>query len=159
MPGVTLPSCGDIPVSSGPAADLVSLQISAPGSAGYGAEVAVQVSVVVHADGGRIITDPSRSLVLVTLGDQVVGRVAEPEPGLPVPLPLTAGTVRPAQVVPGSVRLAGCPTGPTGERTPLPPGRYGLVAVLGYGQDRLYAQAGSGGRFLLVSDPAWVTAT
>ena len=81
MPSVTVPSCGDIAVSSGPAADLATLQISAPGSAGSGAEVAVEVSVVVHADGGRIITDPSRSLVLVTLGDQVVGRVAEPDPG------------------------------------------------------------------------------
>jgi hypothetical protein len=152
--------CGDVPVSSGPASDLATLQVSAPATASSGTLVAIQVSVAVHADGGRVITEPSRSLILVTRGDQVVGRVAEPERGLPVPLPLRAGTVRPAQVVPSSARLSGCPSGPSGERAPLPPGSYGIVAVLGYGQDRLnLAQRGSGREFVLVSEPAPITVT
>src|SRR4051812_40685585 len=151
--------CGSIPTSSGPAGDLATLQVSAPESGLSGGVIAVLVSVVVQADGPRVVTDPTRSLLLLTLGDQVVGRAADPAAGLPVPLPLRAGTVRPAQAVPGSMVLAGCPTGPAGERAPLPPGSYGVVAVLGYGQDQLNGTpaGGPGGQFQLVSQPVWIT--
>ena len=151
------PACGTVPPSSGPASAVSTLRVSAPVSAAAGTEVPVQVSVVVRTDGGRILTDASRSQLLVTKDGTVVGRARATGSALLVPLQLTAGAVRPAQVVPGSVRLSACASGAS-TGSDLPPGQYGIVAVLGYGQDPFNAAPeGSAGAFALVSDPAPLT--
>jgi hypothetical protein len=150
--------CGPIPASSGPASAVAALRVSAPVSAATGTDVPVQVSVVVRAEGGRILTDASRSELLVTKDGAVVGRTASTGSALLVPVQLSAGAVRPAQVVPASVHLRGCSSGDSGPGSALPPGQYGIVAVLGYGQDPLNAAPeGSAGAFALVSDPSPVT--
>jgi hypothetical protein len=146
--------CRAVPVSTGPATDLVVLQVDAPASATSGAEVPVRVSLHVRRDGPRIVTTTARSEILVVHDGQVVAGSGTSDGRLAVPLPLRAGAVRPGQVLPGTVRLAGCATGAGGSAEPLPPGRYGIVAVLAYGEDALNTSAGgAGGRFQLVSRP------
>jgi hypothetical protein len=165
-------SCRPVPVSTGPAADLVVVEASAPASAPSGATVPVRVSLHVRRDGPRIVTTTARSQLLVVRDGQVVGTSPPPASRLSVPLPLRAGAVRPGQVVPETVRLSGCATSAGGSVQPLPPGRYGIVAVLAYGQDALSSSAdggvgaraagpgaGSSRRFHLVSRPAPIDVT
>jgi hypothetical protein len=146
--------CRQLPVSTGPASGVAELRVAVPATATSGSEVPAQVSLHVRNDGGRIVAAAARSELLVVRGHDVVA-VAASRSTLEVPLQLRAGAVRRAQVVPATVRLVGC--APGGAR-PLPPGRYGVVAVLAYGQDPLNAAAGGGGRqSQLVSAPASLT--
>jgi hypothetical protein len=168
--GQGLPSCGDVPSSSGPAANLAKLSLKAPETAASGATVPVTVTVQVLSDGIRIITTAAASDVLIVQDGRVVGRSAALRPHLAVPMQLRRGADRPAQVVPDTVRLAGCPAGSGADdakRPALPTGRYSLVAVLGYGTDSLNnavdgptaSSSGMAGQrgFTLVSDPVPVT--
>jgi hypothetical protein len=146
--------CRRPPVSTGPASNVAELRATVPATAASGDEVQAQVSLHVRKDGGRIVALAARSQLLVVRGRHVV---AESAPGstLEVPLQLRAGAVRRTQVVPDTVRLVGCAPG---QSQPLPPGTYGVVAVLAYGQDPLNAAAGGGaGRFQLVSPTASLT--
>jgi hypothetical protein len=154
-------SCGLVPVSTGPAADLVVLEAQVPASAASGAEVPVEVSLHVRRDGQRIITSTARSQVLVARDGQVVARSSGSSTSRPaVPLQLRAGSVWPGQVVPRTVRLVGCTGDAPRSVTSLPPGRYAVVAVLAYGEDALNVSAsGAGGRFQVVSPPAPITVT
>ena len=147
-------SCGRVPGSTGPAARLADLRVTAPASAAAGATIAVQVVVDVHADGPRIITVPAASRLLITRGATVVG-ASEPGSGpAEVPLPLTAGTTRPAQAAPAALTLVGCAGADGSTQKPLPPGTYGVVAVVAYGQDPLQGAASGGAKqFALVSAP------
>jgi hypothetical protein len=125
--------------------------------------------VHVRRDGPRIVTTSTRSQLLVVRDGRVVGTSPPSASRLAVPLPLRAGAVRPGQVVPETVRLSGCATAAGGSAEPLPPGRYGIVAVLAYGQDALNSSAGGAvaadgasggaGRFQLVSPPAPLVVT
>lgn len=150
--------CRQLPVSSGPASSVAELRVAVPGTVPSGGEVQAQVSLHVRHDGGRIVAVAARSQLLVVRGREVVAvsaSVSASGSTLQVPLQLRAGAVRRAQVVPDTVRLVGC--APDASQ-PLPPGRYGVVAVLGYGQDPLNAAASGGAhQFRLVSAPASLT--
>ena len=74
--------------------------------------------------------------------------------------------------MPETVRLSGCATGAGGSAEPLPPGRYGIVAVLAYGQDALNSSVdggaagvvsatggGGSGQFQVVSRPVPIDVT
>jgi len=155
------PGCGSIPVSSGPASRIAELRLSAASTAAPGADVAVRSTLHVTADGARIITGPSMSKLLITQHGVVVGKSDAAQPDFAVPLALRAGAARPAQVLPTSVRMSGCP-GAAGDQTrsPLAAGEYAIVAVLGYRLDPLNSGADgpqTGGAFYLVSAPAPIT--
>ena len=133
--------------SSGPASDLVTVAVTPPASAAPGASITVVTRLEVHSDGPRIVLRPETSTLQVLRGDTVLTR-AVGGPGSAVPLQLRAGQQRPAQTVPGRIALVGC------DGTPLPPGSYGLQAVVGYGNDPLNgAEGGQAGDFSLVSVP------
>jgi hypothetical protein len=144
-----------VPSSTGPLAPLAELAISAPEAAPAGESVSVAVTIRVRATGPRMITTPATCALLVLSGERVVAR-RESSPGsAPIPLMLRAGAVAPAQAVPSTVRLSAVDAG-----APLPPGRYALVAVLGYRTDSLntgtddgFAPPSIAREFVLVSEP------
>lgn len=143
-PGATV---GPATASSGPASDLVTVAVTPPMSAAPGASITVVTQLAVRADGPRIVLRPETSGLQVLRGHTVVTR-AVGEPGSAVPLQLRAGQQRPAQTVPARIALVGC------DGTPLPPGSYGLQAVVGYGSDPMNGAAGAqAGDFTLVSVP------
>jgi hypothetical protein len=133
--------------SSGPAWDLVTVEVTPPVPAAEGASITVVTQLAVRSDGPRIVLRPDTSRLQVLRDDTVVA-VALGESGSAVPLQLRAGQRRPAQTVPGRIALVGC------DDTPLPPGSYGLQAVVGYGNDPMNgAEGGQAGGFTLVSVP------
>jgi hypothetical protein len=149
--------CGTVPVSSGPASAVARLTVSAPSTARAGSSVPVESRIEVTNDAPRIITASTGSRILIVRGGRVVG--ASTGGSAPaVPLPLRAGTTRPAQALPESVHLAGCTVDAKGAE--LPPGEYALVGVLAYGGDPMNnAQDGGAGSrsFVLVSAPVPIT--
>jgi hypothetical protein len=157
--GPTNASCESLPKSSGPAATLAELRITASGSARSGETVPVLGSVHVTAASTRVITRPSTSRLLIVRDGRVVGETRNSQPHPDVPLLMTAGAVRPAQALPAAVVMSAC-AARAGRSALLPPGQYSLVAVLGYGQDRLNPGAGdAGGSFQLVSAPRPIAVT
>jgi hypothetical protein len=79
-----------------------------------------------------------------------------------IPLPLKAGSARPAQALPSVVRLSGCPDGASGARSPLPPGKYDLIGIMGYRLDPFnsgFDGMQPGGQFEIVSQPVAITVT
>jgi hypothetical protein len=145
-------------VSTGPASDLVTVRLSAPTSARAGETITVRPTLDVQRAGPRIISQPATSRILVTKDGAVVGSTPQGQAGQGIPVILSTGAARPAQAVPTQVTLTGCSAGSGGPGDPLPPGRYGLVAVLSYGQDPLQGAAdGSGRAFQLVSEPSVLT--
>lgn len=152
-----LPSCGRVPTSTGPAARLVTLRLESSVATNAGASVPVTARIDVHHDGPRIITRPTTSRILVTQGDSIVGGSSGSREDQDIPVVLTAGASRPAQALPTHVTLSRCLPGSTATGAALPPGTYGLVAVLSYGQDPLQNAAGGGSRsFQLVSKPTTI---
>lgn len=152
-PSDRLPSAP--PASSGPASVVARLVITAPPSAAAGSRIRVRCRVEVRSDAPRIITGAAGSWLLITQGGRVVGGVG-PDADEQVPLPLRAGTSRPAQVLPETVRLVGAAESSESSEGPeLPPGDYAIVGVLAYGGDPL--GTGTGGTvarpFTLVSSP------
>jgi hypothetical protein len=155
MTTAPLPDCGPVPVSSGPASQIVELRLTAPATTAPGAQVPVTATLQITADGQRIITGASMSQLLITHGGKVVGRSDAAQADLSVPLMLRAGATRPAQVLPTSVRMNSCDSA-----TPLPAGEYAIVAVLGYRLDPFNSGVDGmhpGGPFYLVSQPAPIT--
>jgi hypothetical protein len=149
-------SCGELPSSTGPAADLAKLVLSAAASGHAGQQIAVTATVVVTADGQRVISVPNGSELLIILDGKVVGKTDQGGHGSEIPLILKAGTTRPGQALPQSVQLSGCPTGAQTARSPLPAGSYQLVGVLGYRADPFNSGVDgmqAGGLFQLVSEP------
>jgi hypothetical protein len=145
-------SCGEVPTSTGPAADLVRVRLEAPGTAAAGATIPVAGTIDVLRGGPRIITRPASSKVLVTQGGSVVG-VSRSQDTHDIPVVLTAGGSRPAQALPAQVSLTRCTSGGAETGEALVAGTYGLVAVVSYGQDPLQGAAGGAGRtFQLVSE-------
>lgn len=139
--------------STGPAADAVTVRLTAPASVPAGGSATATTMLDVRADGPRIVLHPAAS-ALVVVRDGTVVAAARSDDVADVPFPLRRATTRPAQVMPASVRMLGC------DGTPLPPGRYELRAVVGYGGDPLNAGAGgASGAFQLVSTPVPVTVT
>ena len=154
--------CGQVPTSTGPAADLVTLQLTAPSVGRAGTEVSVRSVIKVNADGQRIITGPGRAEVVIAQQGMVVGRSFQARPDLAIPLLLKAGSTRPAQALPSVVRLSGCPDGAGGTRSPLPPGKYELIGIMGYRLDPFnsgFDGMQAGGQFEIVSQPVQVTVT
>ena len=142
-------SCPAQPLAKGPADTLVVVAISGPTSAASGSTVTVSSQLVVLSDGSRIVLTAQGSSLEVLRGSSVVARTPTPA-GADVPLPLRAGASYPGQTLPTQVTLVGC------DGTPLPPGTYGLRAVVAYGGDPLNnanGSAGGSGRFVFVSDP------
>ncbi len=139
--------------STGPASHTVRVHVSVPTTAVAGDRLVATTTLVVAGDSPRVILQPAGSGLALLRDDAVVAWVGgEAVATSPVPMPLTAGTTRPAQVVPTSLPL----TGDDGE--PLPAGRYVVRAVVGYGGDPLNAgAAGGSGSFHLVSGPITVT--
>ena len=139
--------------STGPASRVATVQVSAPGSAPTGSRLSATATLVVTADSARVILHPATSGLALLRDDVVVAWAGgDVTNGTPVPMPLRAGTTRPAQVVPAQLALTGC------DGHALPAGSYVLRAVLGYGTDSLDAgTAGTAGTFRLVSDPVPVT--
>jgi hypothetical protein len=136
--------------STGPAKDLVTVTVAA-GTPGPGGALTATATLVVRADGPRIILGAGRAAWYVLHGNTVVA-TARGAAGADVPLPLTSGRRWPAQTLPGGIRLVGCSGGP------LAPGSYHLVAVVGYGSDPLNGNpGGQAGSFDLVSAPVTVT--
>jgi hypothetical protein len=130
---------------------VATVHVSLPSSAASGSTVTVTTTLVVGSDAARVILQPSTSGLAVLRGTTVVaweGGRGTTE----VPMPLVGGTTRSAQVVPGTLRLAGC------DGAALPPGRYTVQAVVGYGGDPLNGAAGgTAGTFQLVSAPVPLT--
>jgi hypothetical protein len=151
----TVPSCGKVPESTGPAAHLVTVRTIAPATAAAGGTIEVQAVADVSAGGRRIITVPAASRLLINRNGAIVA-MSDPAPGpAGVPLPLTAGSSRPLQAVPSRITLVGCRGADGSPGTALPPGTYDVVAVLAYGQDPLQGAAGGTvRRFSLVSSPS-----
>ncbi|MEP7092096.1 MAG: hypothetical protein ABI776_18485, partial [Nocardioidaceae bacterium] len=147
--------CGTVPTSSGPLAGAARLEVSLPGPAAAGSDLRVSATVVGREPTARLVTTAGGSALLVTDGDRVVARADGVGAGGAVPLRLTRGARRPAQLLPAAVPLVGC-----GGAGPLTPGRYAVVAVLGYRLDPLDSAVDGapttrdGGRtFVLVSQP------
>jgi hypothetical protein len=135
--------------STGPAKDLVTVGVAA-GTPGPGDRLTATATLVVRADGPRIVLRAGRATWYVLRGDTVVA-TARGAAGADVPLPLTSGRRWPAQTLPDVIRLVGCSGGA------LAPGSYHLVAVVGYGSDPLNGNpAGQAGSFDLVSAPVAV---
>jgi hypothetical protein len=132
--------CGSVPTSSGPLADLARLELTAPATASVGEVVSVSAVITANSTTPRVITTPSTSAVLVVRDHRVVSRTQASAPQ--VPLQLSTGTARPAQVIPRSVRTIGC--GGDAGTAGLTPGRYALVAVLGYQLDSVNAAPADG---------------
>jgi hypothetical protein len=150
----TARECGRTPgASTGPAAPLVTVTVTAPRTAKGGEAITVRASLVVAADAPRVVLHPATSALLLLQGATVTAWVGgDSMTDHSVPMPLTGGTTRPAQVVPTTVPLIGC------DGQPLPPGQYTLQAVVGYGGDPLNAgAAGAAGAFQLVSAPTTLT--
>jgi hypothetical protein len=159
-----LASCGTVPTSTGPAAAAATISLHSPSTAPRGSTITVTTTLQTLANQYRIITDPRTSVVLVLAGNRVVGRTGHTGRSLlTVPVPLRPAELRPLQVVPGIVRLVGCPTAGGDIGADLPAGQYAVVAVLGYTMDSLNsAESGidrtSGARpFTLVSAPVPLT--
>lgn len=151
--------CGTAPRSSGPLVPVARLTLTASRSSG---SLTVTSAYVTTTSAERVVADPATSALLVVQGGRVVAAVRGGS-GSGVPLLLAPGTKTPAQGLPRSVHLTNCATA-----APLPPGRYSLVGVLGYGVDPLNSvpdggmevvaptQAGTAG-YVLVSAPVAVT--
>ena len=162
MSATPVAGCGQVPTATGPAAELVTLQLVAPSEGQAGTEVSVRSVITVHADGQRIITGPAMAEVVIAQRGVVVGRSSEVPPNMTIPLVLKAGSTRPAQAMPGTVRLSGCPDGAGGARSPLSPGRYELIGIMGYRLDPFnsgFDGMQAGGQFEIVSQPAQITVT
>jgi hypothetical protein len=162
MSATSAAPCGQVPASTGPAADLVTLQLTAPSVGRAGTDISVRSVIDVHADGQRIITGPGMAEVVIAQQGKVVGRSSEARPDLAIPLVLKAGSVRPAQALPSMVQLSGCPDGASGTRSPLPPGQYELIGIMGYRLDPFnsgFDGMRAGGQFEIVSQPVLVTVT
>lgn len=146
--------CAAAPVAStGPAAAVASVQLTVPRTAPSGGAVPARSTVVVHADAPRVVLLPASSGLAVLRGATLVGWTGGSGTS-PVPLPLSAGASRPAQVVPDALTLVAC------DGSPLPAGEYTVQAVVGYGSDALDAAAGGVPRiFHLVSEPVPLTVT
>jgi hypothetical protein len=115
--------------------------------------VRATATVLAGSDAGRILLLPAASGLAVLRGTEVVGWAASRGTS-PVPLPLTSGTSRPAQVVPEALTLVAC------DGSGLAPGAYTVRAVVGYGGDPLnVGAAGVLGVFHLVSAPVPLTVT
>jgi hypothetical protein len=142
--------------TTGPLATIADLLVQAPANAPAGASVRASVTVRVRSAGPRMITTPATSALLVLSGDRVMARADGATDAPAIPLIMRPGRVAPAQAVPDSVRLIAADTG-----TPLPPGEYALVAVLGYHNDPLNSAADvdrprlptAARPFVLVSEP------
>ena len=145
-------ACGQAPgPSTGPAASLVTVGVAAARTATGGEVITVTTSLVVAGDAVRVVLHPATSALLLMQDAEVAAWVGgDAMTDHSVPMPLTGGTTRPAQVVPRTLPLIGC------DGRPLPPGVYGLQAVVGYSRDPLDARAGAGA-FQLVSAPAPLT--
>jgi hypothetical protein len=156
-PVTTARECGPTPgASTGPAAPLVTVTVVAPRTAKGGEVITVTATLLVVADGPRVVLHPATSALVLRQGATVSAWVGgDSMTDHSVPMPLTGGTTRPAQVVPAALPLVGC------DGQPLPSGRYALQAVVGYGGDPLNAgaagAAGATGAFQLVSDATTVT--
>ena len=154
-----LPSCGDVPVPSGPAN--VGAQLTAPATAKAGSTVQVQVEL-------RTITGKAEPFesglpvdVLIVQHGYVVGRTDGPIAGVGIgvtvpasgTVPLIGGGARAEANLNSDLTLSGCPqtsdpSAPSpSPRRPLPPGTYQLVAGV---------QNGTG---MLVTEPATLTVT
>lgn len=140
-------TCPGRPLPPGPAGSLVVVGLTAPSTATAGGAVTVSAQLVVLSSGPRIVLTGQGSSVEILRESTVVGRAAGPA-GADVPLPLTAGASYPGQTLPTQVPLVGC------DGAPLPPGSYGLRAVVAYGGDPLNAAPGGvTGSYVLVNDP------
>lgn len=147
-------NCAGPGLSTGPAAPLVTVQVTAPATARSGASVSVQSRLLVRSDGPRVVLQPATSALVVMKDGAVVARTAGAN-GPAVPLQLRAGEQRPAQTVPDVLTLVGC------DGVRLPAGTYAVQAIVGYGEDPLNAGADGGGpgSFRLVSPSQALTIT
>jgi hypothetical protein len=147
--------CAVVPSSSGPLTPLAELVVESSGAAPSATVLRARVTVRVGTTGPRMITTPATSALLVVSGDRIVARRNGAAGSRSIPLILRAGAVVPAQAVPGDVLLAAADGA-----DPLTPGRYVLVAVLGYQADSFNSRTEAAVRpptgarnFVLVSDP------
>ncbi len=139
--------------STGPAADLVRVALSAPASATAGTAVTVTTRLVMLGDGPRFVFRPETSRLELSRAGVLVARTPA-APGTAVPLQPRGGQERTAQTLPTTITLVEC------EGSPVPPGRYDLRAVVGYGDDALNgAPGGRAGGFTLVSAAVPLTVT
>lgn len=157
----SVPTCGKVPTSTGPLADVARVSVGALGPARAGEEVSVRVTLEARSDTQRVILTSASSALLLVNGDDVVARTEGDRTAGQIPLRLVAGRTWPAQAVPASIRLESCRGG-----RPLPAGQYAVVAVLGYEPDSLNTAADgaaarpTGSRSLqLVSAPQPITIT
>ncbi len=121
--------------STGPAADLVRVALSAPASATAGTAVTVTSRLVMLGDGPRFVFRPETSRLELSRAGVLVARTPA-APGTAVPLQPRGGQERTAQTLPTTITLVEC------EGSPVPPGRYDLRAVVGYGDDALNGAPG-----------------
>ncbi|HEX8497879.1 MAG TPA: hypothetical protein VF661_11855 [Actinomycetales bacterium] len=128
-----LNTCGSVPTSEGPKAELLGAKVGAPSRAASGATL--HLTVDVFSVTGRAMTmSTGYAEVLITRDGHVVGKHVggNASPG-----------VNPGRIegstsgrVPAVVALLGCPQepidlmDPIAARLPLPPGEYELVAVV-----------------------------
>ncbi len=125
-------TCGPVPVSTGPKAGRLTATLQAPASGQAGLRVDLQM-VFSSSDGRRVSVHTGSPSTLVVRDGYVIGKYPD-DAGV--------GDIGFFAVAPGglplptSFVLSGCPQGPTDpmlpdhSRSPLPPGRYDLVAVI-----------------------------
>jgi hypothetical protein len=145
--------CPRTALSSGPVTSQVVVVTTSASTAAAGSVLPVKTEIVVLSDGPRVIARPQWSALEVLAPGAVVAR-AVGSGGPDVPTPINRGTTLPAQTVPTQITLAGC------DGKPLTPGAYRLRALVGYGSDALNnAPGGSGGAFVMASEPVDLTVT
>ncbi|BEP12590.1 hypothetical protein acdb102_09010 [Acidothermaceae bacterium B102] len=159
-----LPTCGDVPASTGPSSDRIGAELIAPASAAAGSTVAVQVQLRSYRGKAEPLETGLPVEVLIVKDGLVVGRSDGPIAGVGIEV-----TVPPSGTTPlipsdapanlnSAVTLSGCPQ--TGDSSPpspsprqaLPAGTYQLVAD--FEDDNI---AGAPGVF--VAEPATIRVT
>jgi hypothetical protein len=139
-----IPTCGSLPRSHGDQANRIRLAVIGPNTAPGGTTIHPEVQA-------RSLTGRAESLsggglpeIVIVRDGRIVGEYSGATAGLGFAIAVPAtGHVTLTDVVP-PVLLSGCPSQddgqtPNASRRELPPGDYGLVAVVADGKSTIYA--------------------
>lgn len=125
-------TCGSVPVSTGPKARRMTATLQGPPSGQAGLSVDLQMAFT-STDGQRVSVSTGSPATLVVRDGYIIGKYPD-NGGM---ASSAYGAVAPGGgAIPANVVLSGCPHGPLDlmhpdhSRSPLPPGRYDLVAVI-----------------------------
>lgn len=130
----SLPTCGAAPATSGQFPAGVTLRLIAPRTAVAGTTIYLQLELRSQNGRTRVIPDASSDIESYVLyAGHIVGQYTGAVGGTGLGIRLRA---KPIRLPASALLLSGCPAAPgshahpEANRTPLPPGRYQLVASL-----------------------------